>query len=284
MTNKIYEALQRASSYLQENGREEGAARYLLQDVLNMSHAQLLSDMREEMPEEKFQLFWNMVEEHVKGRPIQYIMGHEWFYGRSFQVDESVLIPRPETEELVVEALNRIKRLWPERETLKLADIGTGSGAIAITMKLEAPELMVLATDISEAALMTASQNASNLNADVKFQQGDLTEPLHGQTWDIVLSNPPYIAYGEAETLSEVVVDYEPHSALFAEEDGLILYRKLAEQLPTLMKRPGLIGVEIGYSQGEAVKSFFERTFPGAKVDIIRDINGKNRMIFCEIE
>lgn len=283
MTNKIYEALQRASSYLQENGREEAAARYLLQDVLNMSHTQLLSDMREEMPEEKFQSFWNMVEEHVKGRPIQYIMGHEWFYGRSFHVDESVLIPRPETEELVLEALNRIKRLWPEMEALKLADIGTGSGAIAITMKLEAPDLKVFATDISEAALKTASQNSNNLKAEVEFRQGDLTEPLYGQMWDIVLSNPPYIAYGEAETLSEVVIDHEPHSALFAEEDGLFLYRKLAEQLPDLMKRPGLIGMEIGYSQGEAVKSFFEQTFPGAKVDIIRDINGKNRMIFCEI-
>lgn len=284
MTKKIYEALQRASSYLQERGREEGIARLLMQRVLGFSHAKLLSEMREEMPLEKFNIFWSMVEEHIKGKPVQYIIGYEWFYGRQFIVDESVLIPRPETEELVLETLNRMNRLWPDGGKLKLADIGTGSGAIAVTMKLEALHLEVTATDISEAAIETASKNAGQLQADINFLQGNLTEPIAGQTWDIVLSNPPYISYKEAETLSEVVVDHEPHSALFAEEDGLILYRQLAEQLPFLMNRPGLIGVEIGYSQGEAVKGFFEQNFPDAHVEILQDINGKNRMVFCEIK
>ncbi|MFC4410680.1 peptide chain release factor N(5)-glutamine methyltransferase [Chungangia koreensis] len=284
MTKKIYEALQRASSYLQEHGREEGIARLLMQHVLGYSHAKLLSEMREEMPEDKFSTFWSMVEEHIEGKPVQYIIGYEWFYGRQFEVDESVLIPRPETEELVLETLNRMKRIWPDGGSLKLADIGTGSGAIAVTMKLEAPNLKVTATDISEEAIETARKNADQLQADIDFLKGNLNEPLAGQSWDIVLSNPPYISYEEAETLSDVVVDHEPHSALFAEEEGLILYRQLAEQLPALLNRPGLIGVEIGYSQGEAVKGFFERTFPAAQVEVIQDINGKNRMVFCEIK
>lgn len=284
MTKKIYEALQWASSYLVEHGREEGVARLLIQHVLSFSHAQVLAEMREDMPKEKFETFRAMVEEHVDGRPVQYIMGHEWFYGRRFEVDESVLIPRPETEELVLETLNRMKRMWPGQEGLKLADIGTGSGAIAVTMKLECPHLNVTGTDISEAAIQTASRNAAELGADVQFRPGSLTEPLNGEGWDIVLSNPPYISFEEAETLSDVVIGHEPHNALFAEEDGLLLYRQLAEQLPGIMNRPGIIGVEIGYQQGDAVKQFFKSAFPRSAVEVVRDINGKNRMVFCEIK
>jgi len=284
MTKKIYEALQRASSYLKEHGREEGIARLLMQHVLNFSHAQVLAEMREEMPEEKYSAFWSMVEEHANGKPVQYILGYEWFYGRQFNVDESVLIPRPETEELVLETLNRLKRIWPEHGKLRLADIGTGSGAIAITMKLEASNLEVTATDISEAAIRTAERNADQLKAHIDFRQGSLTEPLSAQKWDIILSNPPYISFEEAGTLSDIVIEHEPHSALFADEDGLIFYRQLAEQLPSIMNSPGLIGVEIGYSQGEAVKGFLERAFPEARVEVLKDINGKNRMVFCEIK
>jgi len=140
-----------------------------------------------------------------------------------------------------------------------------------------------LATDISPRALATAKKNASNLGANIEFAEGDLTEPLQQEKWDVVLSNPPYIAYEEAKEMSEVVLEHEPHSALFAEENGLILYRKLAEQLPPLMNRPGLIVVEIGYTQGEIVKSYFEQNFQNANISILKDINGKNRIVFCRL-
>lgn len=279
----IFEAHHWASSFLVENGRDENAARILLQHILQTNYSGLMMRMQEELSEEQTKLFEQYVHEHANGRPVQYITGVEEFYGRAFHVDESVLIPRPETEELILGSLERIRRLFRLNKEIKLADIGTGSGAIAITMKLEYPSASVTATDISEEALATAKKNAAELNAVVDFRLGDLTEPIQNEKWDVVISNPPYIAFDEAREMSEVVLEHEPHTALFAEENGLILYRKLAESLPNLLNKPALIGLEIGYTQGEEVANFFKNSFPQAKVEIVKDINKKNRMIFCEI-
>lgn len=282
--NFIYEALNGASSFLRDKGREEIAARLLLQHVLKKSYTELLVGMHDEIEEEDCRTYWQMVESHAQGMPIQYIIGEEEFYGRTFQVNESVLIPRPETEELILEATKRIKRLFGAQPTIKLADIGTGSGAIAITMKKEIPTLQVTATDISSDALKVAKKNAKLLNAEIHFEEGDLTVPISQQKWQVVLSNPPYIAYEEAAEMSEVVLEHEPHTALFAEDDGLALYKRLAKNLPSLMTKPSFIGVEIGYAQGPAVAALFKENFPQANVEIIKDINGKNRMVFCEID
>lgn len=279
----IFEALNGASSFLVDKGRDENAARLLLQHILGMNYSGLMMRMHETLPEEKLMIFEQYVEAHANGRPVQYITGEEEFYGRSFQVDESVLIPRPETEELIVCALQAMKKIFGENTPIKLADIGTGSGAIAITMKKEWTEAKVTATDISERALDKAKENAANLQASIDFRLGDLTRPIENEKWDVVLSNPPYIAFEEAAEMSQVVLAHEPHSALFAEEDGLILYRKLAENLPSLMNKPGFIAVEIGYKQGQAVKNYFESHFPKAHVDVLKDINGKDRIVFCEI-
>lgn len=277
-----FEALHWASSYLEANGREGNAARLLLQHVVQTNYSGLMMKMHDAISEEQVLQFTNAIEAHVKGRPVQYITGVEEFYGRIFEVDESVLIPRPETEELIVGTIERMQKLFHKQE-LTLADIGTGSGAIAITMKKEWPDLDVTATDLSVAALATARKNAKNLQAELTFAEGDLTAPIAHQKWDVVLSNPPYIAFDDMPSMSDVVLEHEPHSALFAEEDGLILYRKLAEQLPSLMNTPGLIGLEIGCTQGETVANYFREHFPQAKVSIVKDINGKDRMIFCEI-
>ncbi|MGE7947833.1 peptide chain release factor N(5)-glutamine methyltransferase [Lysinibacillus sp. NPDC093688] len=280
--NNVMGALQWASSFLVDNGREETAARIVMQHILGTSYSEVMLHLQDELTAEQQEKFKELIEEHASGRPVQYCIGSEEFYGRSFIVDESVLIPRPETEELVLGTINRMNKIF-KNQNLKLADIGTGSGAIALSMKLECPELTVVATDLSEAALSTAQKNAQRLAADIDFRLGDLTKPLSGEKFDIVLSNPPYIAFDEAKEMSNTVLEHEPHSALFAEEDGLILYRKLAEQLPPLMNKPAFIGLEIGYTQGEQVAQFFKNSFPQATVSIEKDINGKPRMIFCEI-
>ncbi len=282
MHKTVIEALNGASSFLTGKGRDENAARLLLQHVLRTNYSGLMMRAHDELSDEQLELFLSYVEEHAKGRPVQYITGSEEFYGREFLVDESVLIPRPETEELIVCAMDHCRQLFGNRQ-VKLADIGTGSGAIAITMKKEMPQAQVTATDISPAALQTAKKNAEALQAEIDFRLGDLTEPIHTEKWDVVLSNPPYIAFDEKAEMSEVVLDHEPHSALFAEEEGLILYRKLAESLPKLMNKPGFIAVEIGYKQGTAVKRLFEQAFPQAVVEVVKDINGKNRIVFCKI-
>lgn len=278
----VMEALGWASSFLVDNGREETAARIVMQHILGTSYSGVMLHLQDVLTIAQQMKFKELIEEHASGRPVQYCVGSEEFYGRSFIVDESVLIPRPETEELVLGTINRLDKLF-NKQTLKLADIGTGSGAIAISMKLECPELSVVATDLSEKALMTAQKNAENLAATIDFRLGDLTAPLVGERFDIILSNPPYIAFDEAKEMSSIVLEHEPHSALFAEEEGLILYRKLAEQLPAIVNKPALIGLEIGYTQGEQVAKFFKNSFPQSTISIEKDINGRPRMIFCEI-
>lgn len=279
---QAYDALAWASTFLKEYGREENAARLILQHVLGCSYSALMQHMYDELSHAQSVEFDALVKEHAVGRPVQYCIGYEEFYGRKFTVNESVLIPRPETEELVYYALQKIEKLFGN-QPVKLADIGTGSGAIGLTMKLERPSLDVTVTDVSERAMEVAVYNAKKMDASVRFALGDLTEPIAGETWDVILSNPPYIAFDELPLMSEIVLEHEPHTALFAAEDGLKLYRRLAEESATIMKRPALIGVEIGYAQGEAVSGFFTQHFPEAMVSVVKDINGKDRMVFCEI-
>ncbi|MHC8514399.1 peptide chain release factor N(5)-glutamine methyltransferase [Sporosarcina sp. ITBMC105] len=281
MTEKIYEALQRAKTRLASNNLDENAAQLLMEHVTNKSGASLLADLREPLTPEQQTDFWNQTEQLLTGKPVQHIIGTEMFYGLSFEVNEHVLIPRPETEELVFGALERSKHL---PEDARVADIGTGSGAIAIAYKKERPNAMVTAVDISEAALEVAKRNACRNGVSIDFRQGDLTNPIAMEKWDIVLSNPPYIAVEESVDMSRTVLDFEPHGALFAEDDGLFFYKKLAENLPPLMNAPSVIGLEIGYQQGPAVARLFENAFPAARVSIVKDINGKDRMIFCEID
>ena len=279
----VYEALKRASSYLQENGREEGAARILLQHEMGLSYSGLISSMRDEISEQQFERFWANIEAHVKGIPVQHLTGSEEFYGRNFLVNSDVLIPRPETEELIEETLQLIDCHLPKKE-LAIADIGTGSGIIAITLKCELPDAQVVATDISQPALDMAAKNAERLNAHIDFRLGDLAEPLEGEKWDVILSNPPYISYAEAPGLSDSVRDFEPHHALFADNEGLALYEKMAKQFPKLLNKPGAIGFEIGYQQGPAVEKLLKEAFPDALVYSKKDINKNDRMVFALVQ
>jgi len=286
-TNKyVFEALKWASSFLVENGRDENAGDLLMQHVLNTSRSMLLANLRQELSESQYTEFKNLVLKHADGVPIQYLMGYEEFYGRKFLVNPSVLIPRPETEELVYGTLERIKQRFAGKVTpLDLVDIGTGSGAIAITLKLEMPNLNVTASDISCSALETARLNAEKLGADVKFEMGDLLEPFIGKMrFDCIISNPPYISVLEKDELSTVVKDHEPESALFAGIDGLDCYRKIIENLQYVMKEEALVGFEIGHTQGEAISSLIREHFPLAEIEVVQDINGKDRMVFAYIK
>lgn len=285
MTMKVFEALHWASSFLKENGRDENAGEILLKHYMNVSRSKLLASLHDVLPEKVWVEFQKSVEEHAKGVPVQYLIGYEEFYGRSFIVNKEVLIPRPETEELVYHALKKIPAIFSARE-ISLVDVGTGSGAIGITMKLEMPELHVVLTDIAEASLDVARANAKALEADVQFIKGDLLQPFieKGITFDVVLSNPPYIPEADKVWMSTVVTDHEPHRALFAGVDGLDLYRRFMTELPKIIKTPGLIGFEVGAGQGNAVAAMLKETFPQAEVSVEYDINGKDRMVFAEIK
>lgn len=282
----IFEALKWASSFLVENGRDENVGEIYLRHVMGMSRSQLLAEQRRSVPPENWEEFQDGIRRHVGGVPIQHIIGVEEFYGREFVVNEHVLIPRPETEELIYYGLQKMKGLFCDLDTsLQAADVGTGSGAIAITLKLEADRfpLDMMAVDISREALAVARENSERLGAEVRFFEGDLLQPLieEGVKLDILLSNPPYIPLTDRETLSDVVVDHEPELALFGGEDGYDLYKRFMDELPLVMKETCLIGFEVGVGQGETVADLLRNTFPDAEVEVVHDINGKDRMVFC---
>ncbi|MET3699028.1 release factor glutamine methyltransferase [Bacillus oleivorans] len=281
---KVMEALAWASSFLTEQGRDANAGEWLLQYIKNWSRSDLIFHLREPLSEEDFREFETLVLEHGKGIPVQYLMGSAEFYGRTFLVNSNVLIPRPETEELIEGILQRTDRLFQSNQPLKAVDIGTGSGAIAITLKKERPHWDVWAVDISGTALAVAEENSKRLDAKVSFVKGDLLVPFleNNEKFDVIVSNPPYIPDRDIEEMSVVVKDHEPHLALFAGAEGLDIYQRLIPQAVRLLNKPGCLGLEIGHGQGKAVSEIFERLDARYAPDVVLDINQKERMVYLE--
>ena len=282
---KIYEALKWASSFLKEHQRDQNAGEILLRHIVKMDRTKLLANLRSKLSRVEQERFIDWVHRHSEGVPVQYLIGSEEFFGRTFFVNENVLIPRPETEELVDHAIKRMDVLFDHKKELAIADIGTGSGAIAVTVKLERPDCTVYGVDISRPALNVAAQNGTNLGADVQWLEGDLLSPFiaKGIKLDVILSNPPYIPLDDKDLLPDVVKDHEPELALFGGQDGLDFYRRFCVQLPLVLKKRALVGFEVGAGQGKIVADMLQNVFPEGDVQVVFDINGKDRMVFMEM-
>lgn len=212
--------------------------------------------------------------------PLGYILGYEWFYGYQLKVNQSVLIPRDETEELVGEVIADVFERYQDQHEVIIADVGTGSGAIAIACKKEIAFSVVYATDISEDACKVAIDNSKDNDAEITFLIGDMAQPLIDRNIkvDVCVCNPPYIK--NEEIIQPSVQNYEPHVALFGGHDGFDLYRKLLKQAPFFIKEHGMIAFEIGFDQAEALTKEIKQTFPNAKVLVKKDINHLDRMVF----
>src|SRR5690625_3488760 len=225
---KQYEVLKRASLFLQKNNCEIQVAEILLQHYLQLSRAQFYANMQEPIDSRVLHKFYQAIKKHAKTQiPVQHITGYEYFYGRKFYVNEHVLIPRPETEQLVETVLQYIQQHEQQRQ-LTIVDLGTGSGVIAITLALELESANIYATDISERALHMARKNAKKHKAKVQFFHGNFAQPLIEQKIraNMVISNPPYIAFDERPLLSPTV-KHDPERALFAKNNGLAAYEKI---------------------------------------------------------
>ena len=220
------------------------------------------------------------MERLVEGEPLGHVLGFEWFYGYRFKVNEDVLIPRPETEELVAYILAAYDEYFKDTLNVTAVDVGTGSGAIAVALKKEEPNIHILASDISEKACRIAKQNAQDNDVVVEVLCGDMLEPLIERNIkvDILISNPPYIPSDEA--MEDSVVNYEPHVALFGGEDGLKFYRIIFEHAKKVLKDKAMMAFEMGYNQKEALSAEARKYFPDAKIEVIKDMSGKNRMLF----
>lgn len=219
----------------------------------------------------------NKIEQLQKEIPIQYILGEAWFYDRKFKVDNNVLIPRQETEELCSLIIENHKS---NSKNLKIIDLGTGSGCIPITLKLEIPDSIIYALDISEGALNIAKQNAENLNAEINFIQKDiLNDEIDLSDFDIVISNPPYVLNSEKELMKSNVLDFEPHLALFVEDNKpLIFYEKIINI--SARDKVKHVYFEINESYGAEVENLMV-TNGFQNVCIHRDLQNKNRIVFC---
>ena len=274
------QVIRRYENELMEGDRDSNVPKVLFFHLAKKEPHQLYLMMDEEVEPTLLKQFEEAMALYMKGYPVQYIKGVETFFGRDFKVNEDVLIPRYETEELVENILYAIDDYFDDYTSIDLCDVGTGSGAIAISLKCEEERLNVVATDISEEALVVARENAKSLEADVTFYQGDMLQPLidRGIKVDIFVSNPPYIPVDQ--NIESVVKDNEPHVALFGGNDGLYFYRKIFERAYKVIKERAILAFEMGFDQRQLMEEAVEHYFPNVPYEIIKDINGKDRMLF----
>ena len=265
---------------LKDTDVSDEAVQILMLELCNMSHNDLFLNYDKEMPAQLYREFQKGVSRLQRNEPLQYILGYQWFYGYKIKVNEEVLIPRYETEELVANVLADSDYYFSDKEVIEIADVGTGSGAIALALKKEEPKFRMHATDISETALKVAEENARDLEVEVDFLQGDMLQPLidKGIKLDILVSNPPYIP--RQQEIQKSVDKYEPHVALFGGDDGLYFYRRIFENAHKVIKEKSFLAFEIGYDEKDAIIKEVEKYFPDDRYEVLKDINKKDRMLF----
>lgn len=248
---------------------------FLIQKRFGFSTAEMLVHYHDRLTAKDWRRFQNDVNRLIHGEPVQYIVQQADFYGMTLKVTPAVLIPRVETEELIDWILKETES--NRMEPLKVLDIGTGSGAIAIALKKNRPAWQLTASDISEAALAVASQNARNQGVHLNLILSDVFETIKDR-FDLIISNPPYISSSETAYMDESVLNNEPKLALFAADNGLAVYKKIAAGIDTHLKPGGRLFVEIGFHQEMAVSRLFS-TVPKAVVTTRHDVSRHQRMI-----
>jgi release factor glutamine methyltransferase len=259
-------------------------AELLLARVLNLSKEGLYADFNGQFRKEEEEALERLIERRISGEPLQYILGHQEFWSIDFKVDPCVLIPRPETEILVEQGLSILSEtsLW---RTPSVLEIGTGSGAIAISLAKEVRNIYIVATDISRKALLLAKENAKSAGTlhQIEFVNGDLFGPFRSmrdqEAFDLILSNPPYIDRSEIQRLTREVRDYEPITALDGGEDGMAFYQKISSQAPSYLRRGGWLLLEFGEGQGGKVADQLERSGYFLRPQLLPDLAGIERVV-----
>ena len=247
----------------------------LLSSLLEVNYFDIYQMLDKEIDQEivdKFKLMIKSIEEDM---PIQYLLGYTSFYGYTFKVNKDVLIPRFETEELVNKTKEYIKKYF--KDNLNICDIGTGSGAIAITLKKLFPNSSITAVDISKEALEVAKENAKTLEANINFIEGNMLDNLEGK-YDVLISNPPYLT--KDDEIEAQVIKNEPHLALFADDDGIKFYKEILSNAKRVLNDRNLIAFEIGDKQKQRIFELVEEYFPNTKKICIKDYNDYDRYIF----
>ena len=269
------QAITKACLLLKRQAKEESLARFLLMYMLDEMR-EFNENLALELTEEDEQKYFQLINKHIKDdTPLSHLVGFEYFYDRKFKVTSDVLSPRMETEELVYKVIDYIRK--NNLTNIKILDLCTGSGIIGITLKKELEEfdVKILASDISSRALTVAKENASSLEADISFVESDLFSNIKDK-FDIIVSNPPYIAHDDKKTIKENVLNYDPHLALFADEEGMYFYRNIIEKSRPYLNEKGIMFFEIGYDQKEKIITLGENN--KFETVVYKDINGRDRI------
>ncbi len=279
---------------LKKEDIEEDKAKRLLEFVLQQSREEMIRNSLEEVSKEKQKEYEERLQEMIQGRPLQYMTHLQEFMGLDFYVDENVLIPQPDTEILVEQAIEKIRSI--EDAKIQILDLCTGSGAIAIsiakqlqnTSQYMIEEYQIIAVDISDKVLKIAQKNAMQNQVQIQFLQSDMFHNLEGMEFDMIVSNPPYIATKVIDTLSKEVKQ-EPRIALDGGEDGLKFYRLILENARQYLKKEGYVLLEIGYDQGEKIIKLWQELKENCQLALItkepiRDLENNDRvMIFQKV-
>ena len=272
------QAITKACLLLRRQGKEESLARFLLMYMLDESPQLFSNSFSEQMSKENENKYFSLIEKYIKEDvPLSHLVGFEYFYDRKYKVTKDVLSPRMETEELIYKVIEYVKA--SSKNNFKILDLCTGSGIIAITLKKELSQFSidVVASDISEEAIKVAKENAQVHDATIKFIQSDIFDNI-ADKFDIIVSNPPYIDRKDEVTMQDNVLKYDPHLALFAEEEGMYFYRKIIEQANDYLNENGVIFFEIGYDQKDKIIKLADLN--GYSAEVYKDINGRDRMAF----
>lgn len=270
------QAILKACLLLRRQDKEESLAKFLLMYMLDETAEQFSNKLSEELSVEQENRYFDLINKNInEDTPLSHLVGFDYFYDRKFKVTKDVLSPRMETEELIYKVLEYIKK--SKKDSFRILDLCTGSGIIAITLKKEIVEKYteIVASDISEKALSIAIENANNNNANITFIKSDLFDNISGK-FDLIISNPPYISYKDKIIIKDSVLNYDPHLALFAEEDGIYFYRKIIENAVHYLSKDGVIFFEIGYDQKE--KIFELGKINNFITTVYKDINDRNRI------
>ena len=272
------QAITKACLLLRRQGKEESLARFLLMYILDESPHLFSNNLSEQISKEIEDKYFSLIEKHIKEDvPLSHLVGFEYFYDRKYKVTKDVLSPRMETEELIYKVIEYINA--SNKNKFKILDLCTGSGIIAITLKkeLEQVSVDVIASDISKEAIEVAKENSQSHDATIKFIKSDIFNNIDDK-FDIIVSNPPYIDRKDEVTMQDNVLKYDPHLALFAEEEGMYFYRKIIEQANDYLNENGVIFFEIGYDQKDKIIKLADMN--GYSAEVYKDINGRDRMAF----
>ena len=270
------QAILKACLLLRRQDKEESLAKFLLMYMLDETTEQFSNKLSEELSVEQENRYFDLINKNInEDTPLSHLVGFDYFYDRKFKVTKDVLSPRMETEELIYMVLEYIKK--SKKDSFRILDLCTGSGIIAITLKKEIVEKYteIVASDISEKALSIAIENANNNNANITFIKSDLFDNISGK-FDLIISNPPYISYKDKITIKDSVLNYDPHLALFAEEDGIYFYRKIIENAVHYLSKDGVIFFEIGYDQKEKILELGKNN--NFITTVYKDINDRDRI------